>query len=136
MRKVTRIGVYGVAIKDNKILLVEKGTGGSYSGLWDLPGGGVEFGETAEETLRREFREEVGMSFEQMEHLSNYSHCAKVFHVPDPFHFHHLGQVYRVFNFQTIPSIKPEDNFIWEDISKLNREMLTPFAKSALESLQ
>src|SRR5215468_6182876 len=32
----------------------------SYSGRWQLPGGGVLYGETLEEAVRREVREEIG----------------------------------------------------------------------------
>jgi ADP-ribose pyrophosphatase YjhB (NUDIX family) len=47
-------------VKDGKILLVRhEKNGKSY---WLLPGGGVEFGESVENALAREFREEVGLS--------------------------------------------------------------------------
>jgi ADP-ribose pyrophosphatase YjhB (NUDIX family) len=57
-----RIRVAGVLIKDNQILLVrhEKNA----KSYWLLPGGGVDFGETAEEALIREFKEEVGLTIE------------------------------------------------------------------------
>ena len=32
------------------------------SGCWSVPGGAIEFGETAEEAILREFREETGLS--------------------------------------------------------------------------
>ena len=54
-------GVYGY-IEDptaNKLLVVKK-TKGAYKGKFDLPGGGQQAGETREDTLRREIREETG----------------------------------------------------------------------------
>lgn len=55
-----RIRVAGILLKNDKILLVRhEKNGKSY---WLLPGGGIEFGESAEEALIREFQEEVGLA--------------------------------------------------------------------------
>ena len=50
--------VKGVLIKDNKILTVHKSD--VPGDVWELPGGRMKFGETAEETLIREINEETG----------------------------------------------------------------------------
>lgn len=54
-----RIRVAGILVQDGKILLVrhEKND----KSYWLIPGGGVDFGESAEEALIREFQEEVGL---------------------------------------------------------------------------
>lgn len=52
--------VAGVAIHNNQILL-HQAEGDSF---WSLPGGRVEFGEAAEDTLRREMREELDAEVE------------------------------------------------------------------------
>ena len=61
MKEHTHLGVYGLLIKDEKILLVKK-SGGPYDGKLDLPGGSFRFGEAPDEALKREFLEEVGIN--------------------------------------------------------------------------
>ena len=51
-------GIYGIIRHDNKILVIRKARG-PYTGLYDLPGGSPEPGETPEQTLAREIREET-----------------------------------------------------------------------------
>lgn len=50
----------GVIARGGRILLTRRGRP-PYAGTWDLPGGFMEGGETPEETLRRELREELGI---------------------------------------------------------------------------
>lgn len=57
----TRIGVYGLAIDGEQILLARVAVGEVDAGRWTLPGGGLEFGEDPIDGLRREFFEETGI---------------------------------------------------------------------------
>lgn len=52
-------GVYGVCIREGRILCIRK-TRGPYRGRFDLPGGTPEEGESLVETLKREILEETG----------------------------------------------------------------------------
>ncbi len=61
MKRHTHLGVYGVLVRNNQVLLVRKGRG-PHTGKWDFPGGTIEFGETPYETLLREFEEETGLT--------------------------------------------------------------------------
>lgn len=58
------LGVFGFLETDEGVLLVanRRVLGGEETTVWDLPGGGVEPGETLEEALEREILEETGLS--------------------------------------------------------------------------
>ena len=88
----TRIGAYGICICDDRILVVRKAKG-PYKGLYDLPGGGVEFGESPTETVAREFLEEAGVAVEVKELVGSFS-LVSVFPADSGTHLvelHHLG---------------------------------------------
>jgi mutator protein MutT len=57
------VGVGAVIVSDGKVLLVKRGRE-PLAGQWSLPGGAVEVGETLEECLVRELREETGLDVE------------------------------------------------------------------------
>src|SRR5581483_4149464 len=59
-----RIGVYAVIFNEGRVLLAHRRD----IDWWNLPGGGMETGETVEEAMRREVREETGLEVE-VEHL-------------------------------------------------------------------
>ena len=62
------IGVGAVIIRDGKILLERRGNDPG-KGKWSIPGGLVELGESVEQTVIREVREETGLEVEKPEHI-------------------------------------------------------------------
>ena len=89
-------GVYGICTKDDQVLVIKKGRG-PYKGLYDLPGGRIEFGEKVEESLRREFEEEVGVSSVQANFLAyNEYFCQFTNDLGELKDFHHVGLYFTV----------------------------------------
>ncbi len=50
-----------VIIRDGRVLITRRAEGQAHAGWWEFPGGKVEEGESPEECLRRELREELGV---------------------------------------------------------------------------
>ena len=56
-----RVAVGAIVIKDGQVLLVRRGQPPS-EGLWAVPGGRVNLGETLQEAAEREIKEETGLT--------------------------------------------------------------------------
>lgn len=58
-----------VVIRDRRVLLTRRAEGQHLAGMWEFPGGKLEDGESPEEALARECREECGIELEVAEIL-------------------------------------------------------------------
>ena len=59
-KKIPRLAVDGIITKGKEILLVKR-SGYPFSGYWTLPGGHIEYGETVEQAISREIKEELNL---------------------------------------------------------------------------
>jgi len=56
-----RVGVGAVVFQDDRILMIKRGKSPS-KGMWSIPGGRLELGETLQEAAEREVLEETGLT--------------------------------------------------------------------------
>ena len=59
----------GILRKNGKILICQRKKGGRYEFKWEFPGGKLENGETTEQCLRRELREELAIEIHSIERI-------------------------------------------------------------------
>jgi 8-oxo-dGTP diphosphatase len=80
----------GIIEKEGKILLARRGKGEFLEGMWEFPGGKIENGESPEECLKRELKEEFGIDAEVgaffMDSCHSYEHvCIRLMAYRVPF---------------------------------------------------
>ena len=93
------IRVAGLLVEQGRILMVEQGHGDER--YWLLPGGGVHFGETLADSVKREFDEELGLR------VGVYKLLAIVESIsPDPSYAKHV--VHLVFEVSAPHEVAPE----------------------------
>ena len=137
--KSTHTGSYGFIIKNDKIALIKKARGG-YTGLLDLPGGGIEHNETPKEALYRELQEEAGVTVIKEELITATSRTFKWQMEKDVVeNLHHIGILYKVeVKEETLkedPDGLDSNGCNYYEINKLHKKELTPFTIEGLELL-
>src|SRR5512142_214969 len=63
-KKRAEAAVVGIITDGRGWVLLTRRTRAPMIGIWHMPGGAIEFGETTEEALKRELREELGVETE------------------------------------------------------------------------
>jgi len=127
-----RIRVCGILIENDKILLAKHHSIGETDILWAPPGGGIEFGEYAEDALIREFKEETGIDI----YIESFL-CVQEFLAP-PLHaielFFHVKKKHGDLTLGYDPELSPENQIItaveWLNYEVLNQ--LNPHSKHAI----
>ena len=71
----------GVIMKGQQLLIAQRPAEGMLGGMWEFPGGKQEEGETLEECLVREIREELGIEIETVERLTSVEHAFSHFSI-------------------------------------------------------
>ncbi len=130
-----RFGVYAVFTCKDKYILIQKGKG-PFKGRWDLPGGKIDFGETPEQTLKRELKEETGLKPVSYKLLGIEAYTFE----GKSEEFHHVGVMYEA-EARSLKELKREpdgnDSYGAEVFTKkeLRKLKLTPLAKKALKNV-
>ena len=130
------VGVYGILIKDKKILLIKKSRG-AYKGMFDLPGGGIEFGEKIEDALKREFKEETGITIKDYSFFGNNEYfCDYINESDEPRKLHHIGIYYIVSasfdKIKTDPDGHDSLGAEFISITELDKIEIAPIAKKMI----
>lgn len=76
-----QVGVAVISNQQGKILIDRRKTEGEMGGLWEFPGGKIEAGETVEECIKREIKEELDLEIIVGDRLTTITHNYKTFDV-------------------------------------------------------
>ncbi len=88
MPKLVFVAAVALINDTEEILLAQRPEGKAMAGLWEFPGGKVEAGESPEDALRRELREELGIevNIAQLKPLTFASHSYEATSAHPAFH--------------------------------------------------
>ena len=127
-----RVRVCGICIENGKILLIKHKNIGKGGYLWSPPGGGLQFGESVTECLKREFLEESNLSIEINRFLFAQEFLAPPLHAIEL--FFEVSVLKGTLTLGTDPEMK-EGRQILEKISFLDYKMLSKEPKDCLHNI-
>ncbi len=78
-----RITTAGILVLDGRFLIAKRIDSGSIGGMWEFVGGKNRWGESEEETLKREFFEELGLTIEveELVHTHDFVNKETLYHL-------------------------------------------------------
>jgi len=110
----------GILRKNGKILICQRKKGGRYELKWEFPGGKLENGETTEQCLRRELREELSIEIQSIECIqtqASYYEDGGIFNVAYCFISGYTGEpknnVFEQIRWVTVDELKCMDMLEW-----------------------
>ncbi len=116
-----------VIIRDGRVLIARRKAGEPMEGFWELPGGKVEHGETPQQCLERELREELGVVVKAGRIIGSSTHA----------HDHGIFLVIaveaRIENGEPRPVV--HDRIAWADLEELKGHNLLSADRDLIEPI-
>ena len=128
MSAIVRVAAAVIERGDGHVLLAQRPPGKVYAGYWEFPGGKLEAGETPEQALVRELREELGIV---VRHASPW--LVQEFVYP---HAHVALHFFRVRAFDGEPVGHDGQAFAWQDPHALTVSPMLPANTRVLAALR
>lgn len=118
----------GIIKKNGKYLAARRGAGKHMAGKWEFPGGKIEPGETPEQCLIRELKEEFSIEVAVGEHVGNsvYDYGSKVICL--------MG--YLVSHVQGAFSLQDHDQILWLTVDEMLNYDFAPADIPLIEALK
>ena len=119
--------------KKNHLLMIKR----TDNNRWGVPGGAMELGESLEETVKREVREEIGVDVKDLELFGVYSGQELYYKYPSGAEVYNVSVVYIIRNFNEEVIVNPDEHseYKYFDVRNLPDEISPPI-KSILQDLQ
>jgi 8-oxo-dGTP diphosphatase len=121
------ISTAAIVVRDGKLLVLRRSSG-SIAGRWEFPGGKVDSGESPEQALARELREELGVASQVGNELarSSFEHRGRRFEL----------RAYRVELDDTDFSLTDHDAVRWVKLEELDGVSLADSDRKLLSTLE
>lgn len=127
MKKIVKVTA-AVLEKDGKYIIAQRKRSDPLSGKWEFPGGKIEPGETPEECLARELKEELGIAVAVDEHLGSHIH-----------HYDHISielMAYRATWVSGAITMKDHNDYRWVSADNLDEFEFSPADMPFVEMLK
>ncbi|WP_462248235.1 NUDIX domain-containing protein [Ekhidna sp.] len=126
-----RVRVGGILEENGQILLLKHKSLGPEGYLWLPPGGGVEFGESLHEALKKEFLEETNLKIEVGEYLFTNEFIKSPYHAIE--HFFVVKRISGDLNLGLDPEL-PENQQILEELKFFSQEEINTLPKNTIHN--
>jgi len=128
-----RLAVYGIAKNNDDLLLCRASSQTEVEGWWWLPGGGVDFGESPEQALIREFMEETGLAVTVGPLLGVFSDVRSRTRVEEDIHTVRVIYAIATFSGTVTPEVGgTTDHAAWHPLDRLADVNVAPYVTEAL----